>query len=75
MAAEYLVHLPDGSEYGPVDRATLVSWREEGRLPVDALVWPEGAPAWLSVDEALGEAPPPVVSAPEPAPAPPAAPG
>ena len=69
MAPEYLVHLPDGSEYGPVDRATLVAWREEGRLPIDALVWPEGAPAWLRVDEALGDAPPPVVSLPPPEPA------
>ena len=58
MTSQYLVHLPDGSEYGPIDRATLAGWRDEGRLPADALVWPEGAPEWVSVDAALEEAAP-----------------
>ena len=53
MSDHYLLHLPDGTEYGPIDRATLLAWRVEGRLPADTLVWPDGAPQWLSVDEAL----------------------
>ncbi len=58
MARQYLIHLPDGTEYGPVDRATLASWHAEGRLPDNALVWPDGAPEWTSVAMALGaEAP------------------
>lgn len=58
MNASYLVHLPDGTEYGPIDRATLEAWHAEGRLPDETLVWPEGAPEWLSVPAALGEATP-----------------
>ena len=54
MARQYLIHLPDGTEYGPVDRATLVSWHAEGRLPDGTLVWPDGAPEWLGVAAALG---------------------
>lgn len=53
MAQEYLLHLPDGAEYGPVDRATLESWAREGRLPAETLVWPEGAPEWLPLAAAL----------------------
>ncbi len=53
MADRYLVHLGDGTEYGPVDRATLVSWRAEGRLPEGTLVWPDGAPAWLAIEDVL----------------------
>jgi hypothetical protein len=66
MAQEYLLHLPDGAEYGPVDRATLESWAREGRLPAETLVWPEGAPEWLPLAAAL--------AAPEASPAPSAAP-
>src|SRR5512134_3029311 len=66
MTREYIVHLPDGSEYGPVDRATLAAWRDEGRLPADALVWPEGAPEWTSVDEALAGPAPIGILVPEP---------
>ncbi len=62
MAQEYLLHLPDGTEYGPVDRATLESWAREGRLPAETLVWPEGAPEWVSLAAAL--------AAPEASPAP-----
>ena len=53
MSSQYLIHLPDGTEYGPVDRATLEAWSREGRLPAEALVWPEGAPAWMALEEAL----------------------
>ncbi len=62
MTNQYLLHLPDGTEYGPVDRATLEAWSREGRLPADTLVWPEGAPEWMALEEAL--------AAPTPAPAP-----
>ena len=63
MADSYLLHLPDGTEYGPVDRATLETWHREGRIPADALVWPDGAPEWLTIDSILSRP----VGAPEPA--------
>ena len=77
MTNQYLLHLPDGTEYGPVDRPTLEAWSREGRLPAETLVWPEGAPQWLPLDEALAaaDAPAPAAaparpaSAPAPAPA------
>lgn len=53
MDQHYRVHLPDGTDYGPIDRATLAAWHAEGRLPEDTLVWPEGAPDWLAVPAAL----------------------
>jgi hypothetical protein len=53
MANQYLLHLPDGTEYGPVDRDTLETWTREGRLPPETLVWPEGAPEWLELAQAL----------------------
>ncbi len=56
MANQYLLHLPDGTEYGPVDRPTLEAWSREGRLPAETLVWPEGAPEWLPLDGALAAA-------------------
>jgi hypothetical protein len=59
----YLVHLPDGTEYGPVDHTTLAGWNSEGRLPENTLVWPEGAPEWLSVSAALGAAAAPAATA------------
>lgn len=65
MNDQYLIHLPDGTEYGPVDHAALLTWRAEGRLPEGTLVWPDGAPEWLSVEEALA---PQLVVAPGPAP-------
>src|SRR5262245_51429104 len=49
MNQQFLLHLPDGTQYGPVDRATLDAWRTEGRLPEETLVWPEGAPEWVSL--------------------------
>ncbi len=49
MNQQFLLHLPDGTRYGPVDRATLDAWRTEGRLPEETLVWPEGAPEWVSL--------------------------
>ena len=69
MPNQYLLHLPDGTEYGPVDHATLEAWAREGRLPAETLVWPEGAPEWVSLAKAL-EAP---AAAASPAPAPVAA--
>jgi hypothetical protein len=53
MPNQYLLHLPDGTQYGPIDRATLETWSREGRLPADTLVWPEGAPEWLVLEKAL----------------------
>jgi len=64
MANQYLLHLPDGTQYGPVDRATFETWAREGRLPADTLVWPEGAPEWLPLQKALA------LPAARPAPAP-----
>lgn len=55
MAAPYTVRLPDGTEYGPVDLATLVAWRREGRLVEGTLVWPDGSPEWLPVATVLPE--------------------
>ena len=53
MANQFLIHLPDGTRYGPVDRATLEAWRGEGRLPPETLVWPEGAPEWIALEAAF----------------------
>jgi hypothetical protein len=66
MANQYLLHLPDGTQYGPVDRATFEAWSREGRLPADTLVWPEGAPEWISLQKALA---PPAARPATPAPA------
>ena len=79
MSNQYLLHLPDGTEYGPVDRATLEAWSREGRLPAETLVWPEGAPEWISLEKALAlpaaapPAAPPASSTPGPPPSPAAA--
>jgi hypothetical protein len=56
MSDQYTLLLPDGSQYGPVDRPTLEAWNTEGRIPEGALVWPDGAPAWLRLDEILSPA-------------------
>ena len=56
MADRYILHFPDGTEYGPIDRATLEEWYEEGRIPTDALVWPDGAPDWIPIEDILSEA-------------------
>jgi hypothetical protein len=53
MYQQFLLHLPDGTQYGPIDRATLEAWQREGRLPEDTLVWPEGAPEWMSLPRAI----------------------
>jgi hypothetical protein len=74
MSNQYLLHLPDGTEYGPVDRATFEAWSREGRLPADTLVWPEGAPEWIPLGKALAlPAPAPSVAKPVATPAPAAA--
>ena len=65
MSNQYLLHLPDGTEYGPVDRATLEAWSREGRLPAETLVWPEGAPEWMAIEKAL--AAPAAAASPAPA--------
>jgi hypothetical protein len=52
---QYTLHLPDGTEYGPVDLATLQAWRQEGRIPKEALIWKEGTPDWVSADALLGD--------------------
>jgi hypothetical protein len=70
MANQYLLHLPDGTEYGPIDRTTLEAWSREGRLPPETLVWPEGAPEWLALAKALAapaSSRPPAAPAPSPA--------
>jgi hypothetical protein len=59
MTEQYLLHFPDGTEYGPIDRDTLEEWHREGRIPADALVWPDGAPEWLSVEQVLSTSVPP----------------
>jgi hypothetical protein len=56
MADQYLLRFPDGTQYGPIDRATLEAWQQEGRIPAGALVWPDGAPEWLQVEEVLSPA-------------------
>jgi hypothetical protein len=58
MADQYLLHFSDGSEYGPVDRATLNQWHQEGRIPPDTLAWPDGAPEWVPVEDVLSQARP-----------------
>src|SRR5262252_5415593 len=63
MAQQYLLHLPDGTQYGPVDRETLESWSVEGRLPEETLVWPEGAPEWIGLVHALAAQPGPPAAA------------
>ena len=68
MPQQFLLHLPDGTQYGPIDRPTLEAWQREGRLPEDTLVWPEGAPEWVSLPRAL-EAPLASPAAATPAPA------
>jgi hypothetical protein len=79
MTPQFLLHLPDGTQYGPIDRPTLEAWHLEGRLPGGTLVWPEGAPEWVTLEKALeataaaAPAPAPATSAPAPAPAPAAA--
>jgi GYF domain 2 len=74
MAQHFLLHLPDGTQYGPIDRETLEAWRAEGRVPDETLVWPEGAPEWMPIAQVLGAAPAPAAAdpaqAPGPAPAP-----
>jgi hypothetical protein len=67
MFQQFLLHLPDGTQYGPIDRPTLEAWNSEGRLPEDTLVWPEGAPEWMSLSAAL-EAKAAAAAAPVPAP-------
>ena len=67
MSSQYLLHLPDGTEYGPVDRATLEAWSREGRLPAETLVWPEGAPEWMAIEKALAVSA--AAASPSPAPA------
>jgi len=79
MLQQFLLHLPDGTQYGPIDRPTLEAWHREGRLPEDTLVWPEGAPEWVSLPRALeltAGSPVPATPAPEnqPSPARPPAP-
>jgi hypothetical protein len=44
MSNQFLLHLPDGTEYGPIDRATLEAWAGEGRLPAETLVWRRARP-------------------------------
>src|SRR5258706_15932315 len=81
MAGPYTVRLPDGTEYGPVDLATLVAWRGEGRLVEGTLIWPDGSPEWLPVGAVLpeetvalgatpGKSRPPDKAAPRPSPSP-----
>jgi len=61
MAENFQLHLPDGSEHGPLDRATLDEGYAEGRIPQGALVLPDGASDWIPVEEVLGPLPLPSV--------------
>src|SRR4030095_16281065 len=74
MAQHFLLHLPDGTQYGPIDRETLEAWRAEGRIPDETLVWPEGAPEWIAITQGLGARPAPAPGTSDPARAPPPAP-
>ena len=65
--ARYTLHFPDGTEYGPVDLVTLQAWRQEGRIPKEALVWKEGTPDWVSAEALLGDSDTIAVSVPAPA--------
>jgi hypothetical protein len=64
MADQYHLHFSDGSEYGPVNRATLDEWYRQGRIPPNALVWPDGAPEWVPIEDVFSEARPRVGEAP-----------
>ncbi|MGD8895959.1 MAG: DUF4339 domain-containing protein [Acidobacteriota bacterium] len=66
MADQYTLLFPDGTQYGPIDRATLESWSTEGRIPDGALVWPDGAPDWLRIEEVLSPARADAASSPAP---------
>jgi GYF domain 2 len=68
MADSYLLHFSDGTEWGPVNRTTLEEWHRQGRIPRDALVWPDGAPEWLPIDAVLSRSM--VAPGPQPLPAP-----
>jgi hypothetical protein len=46
MGSSYKVRLADGSEIGPLDRAMLRSWYEQGLIADDSLVLGPGAPRW-----------------------------
>ena len=71
----------DGEDYGPVPKAELDQWRDEGRITADCHVLQDGAEQWqwasdvypeLEAEEAEPAAagPPPLKTAPVPAPAP-----
>jgi len=73
MSQLYWLHLPDGTQYQEIDRATLEGWSREGHLPPETLVWAEGEPEWVTLDKALADVPAaetPASLAPEPVAAP-----
>src|SRR4029453_6585066 len=74
MAQHFLLHLPDGTQYGPAHRERREAWRAEGRIPDETLVWPEGAPEWIAITQVLGAAHAPGTADPAQAPAPAPAP-
>lgn len=41
---------PEGQTYGPVDKAELNSWVQEGRVTADCLLSSERQPAWVQAD-------------------------
>ncbi len=47
--AGWLLLLPDGSQHGPVDRATLAAWARDGRVARETLAWREGLAEWRPV--------------------------
>ncbi len=55
MTGRFTLHLPDGTEFGPVDLPTLVAWRREGRIVEGSLIWPEGSSDWLPASAVLPE--------------------
>jgi uncharacterized RDD family membrane protein YckC len=47
----YLVRSPDGKEYGPADRGTLVQWAQSGRLTGDSEVRNSLMKSWQKANE------------------------
>jgi len=58
MTDQYTVRMGE-QDYGPVDLALLKTWRAEGRLLPESLVWKHGSPGWVpfsAIPEAADDA-------------------
>jgi hypothetical protein len=49
----WVLRTDEGKLYGPVSRDELRSWIEEGRVPANCQISPEGAQHWMWVAEAF----------------------